>query len=160
MKILIIIIVVCSVLFLIKNKNSFFMMQEDLVNKENTELAVSQQKFSFELIVKGMSYLQPGDVVQFNIISVENKEASDGRPDPQFAGRYIISKIRHRVTFGPNGDYIQKLECVKDSVYRPYSKGDKSYQADRLIREKGSSLDVHKYDDLADDLAAGRPIRL
>jgi hypothetical protein len=110
-----------------------------------------------ELTVKGMSMLQPGDVVQFNIVSVESKVGSEGRPDPQFAGRYIISKIRHRVA---DGEYKQKLECVKDSVYTPYSKGDKSYQADRLIIEKGQSLDIHKYDDLADDLAAGRPIRL
>jgi hypothetical protein len=110
-----------------------------------------------KLTVKGMSYLQPGDVIQFNIISVENRRDSDGALDPQFAGRYIIAKIRHRIS---QGEYIQVLECVKDSVFNAYSKGDKSYQADRLITEKGPSLDIHKYDDLADDLAAGRPIRL
>jgi hypothetical protein len=122
-----------------------------------SQRAAAEAGTRIELIVKGMSYLQPGDVIQFNIVSVENKRDTDGALDPQFAGRYIIAKIRHRVT---NEDYIQKLECVKDSVYTPYSKGESSYQADKLIREKGSSLDIHKYDDLADDLAAGRPIRL
>ena len=122
-----------------------------------SQRAAAEAGTRLQLTVKGMSFLQPGDVVQFNIVSVENKLASEGALDPQYAGRYIIAKIRHRVTAD---DYIQILECVKDSVRLPYSKGESSYQADRLLVEKGQSLDIHKYDDLADDLAAGRPIRL
>ena len=96
------------------------------------------------LTVKGMSYLEPGDVIQFNIISVENKRDSDGALDPQFAGRYIIAKIRHRVA---DGIYSQVLECVKDSVYKPYSKGEESYQADRLPKERGESTDIFSFGD-------------
>ena len=94
--------------------------------------------------VKGMSFLEPGDVVRFNILSVEDKLVSEGALDPQFAGRYIIAKIRHRVA---DGVYSQKLECVKDSVYKPYSKGDESYQADRLPKEKGESTDIFSFND-------------
>jgi hypothetical protein len=112
-----------------------------------SQRAAAEAGTRLQLTVKGMSYLQPGDVVQFNLISVENRRDTDGKLDQQYAGRYIISKIRHRVTTGPNGDYIQKLECVKDSVYRPYSKGDKSYQADRLPKEKGGSTDIFSFND-------------
>jgi hypothetical protein len=92
-----------------------------------------------KLTVKGMSYLEPGDAIQFNILSVENKLESEGALDPHYAGRYIISKIRHRVA---GGEYIQKLECVKDSVFNAYAKGDTSYQHSRLPREKGLAVDI------------------
>jgi hypothetical protein len=71
-----------------------------------------------QLTVKGQSYLQSGDVIEFQIRSVD-ADNTDGEFDPQFAGRYIITKIRHRVT---DSDYVQVLECSKDSVFRPYSK--------------------------------------
>ena len=101
-----------------------------------------------KLTVRGMSYLQPGDVIKFNILSVENKIDSEGALDPQYAGRYIISKIRHRVT---NEDYAQVLECVKDSVFTGYGKasGTATYQADKIVREKGSAFDINAYDDYA-----------
>ncbi|MDP6586787.1 MAG: hypothetical protein QF535_19180, partial [Anaerolineales bacterium] len=109
-----------------------------------SQRAASDAGTKLELTVKGMSYLQPGDVVQFNIVSVEPKVDSEGRLDPQFAGRYIISKIRHRVAPASSGEYIQKIECVKDSVYNAYSKGDESCPCDKLITEKGKSLDIHE----------------
>ena len=62
--------------------------------------------------------LEVGDVIFFDLISVENRINSVGKPDPQYAGRYIITKIRHRVT---DTDYIQILECSKDSVRRKYA---------------------------------------
>ena len=120
-----------------------------------SQRAASEAGTRLELTVKGMSYLQPGDVIKFNIVSVEPKVDSEGRLDPQFAGRYIISKIRHRVAPASSGEYIQKIECVKDSVYNAYSKGDESYPADKLITEKGESLDIHK---VLDDSTRGMGI--
>ena len=70
-----------------------------------------------ELLVKGQSALQPGDVIEFQIRAVD-KDNIDGQQDPQFAGRYIITKIRHRVT---SEDYVQVLQCSKDSVFNAYS---------------------------------------
>jgi hypothetical protein len=96
-----------------------------------------------KLTVKGMSYLQPGDVIQFNILSVENKTSSDGALDPHYAGRYIISAIRHRVT---DREYIQVLECVKDSLYKGYNNSSyESYQA-KPIRGKSYSVNINAYD--------------
>ena len=100
---------------------------------------------NLKITVKGQSYLEPGDVIKFNILSVENKEDSDGALDPQYAGRYIISKIRHRVS---GGEYLQVLECVKDSVFKPYrSDEETSYQAKQLPREKGEATDIFSFND-------------
>jgi hypothetical protein len=104
-----------------------------------SQRAAAEAGTRLQLTVKGMSYLEAGDAIQFNILSVENKLASEGALDPQYAGRYIIAKIRHRVTAD---DYIQKLECVKDSVFNAYAKGDTSYQHNKLPKEKGLAVDI------------------
>ncbi len=94
-----------------------------------------------KLTVKGQSYLEPGDVIEFNIQAVENKADSDGALDLHYAGRYIITKIRHRVT---NDEYIQVLECAKDSVFNAYAtNSEKSFQGDRLPREKGIAQNIY-----------------
>jgi len=76
------------------------------------------------LEVKGQSWLQAGDIIEFDVLSVENRVNSGGRPDPQYSGRYIITKIRHKVS---NSLYRQILECVKDGVKNTYGSADKSY---------------------------------
>ena len=115
-----------------------------------TEAARTSQRAAVEagtrlkLTIKGQSYLEAGDLIKFNILSVENKVISEGALDPQYAGRYIISKIRHRVT---NDEYIQVLECVKDSVFNAYSSdGEESFQGDKLPREFGVSKDISEFD--------------
>ena len=115
-----------------------------------TEASIISQRAAVEagtrlkLTVKGQSYLEPGDLIQFNILSVENKVISEGALDPHFSGRYVISKIRHRVT---NDEYIQVLECVKDSVFNAYtSDGESSYQGHKLPREYSVSKDISEFD--------------
>ncbi len=109
-----------------------------------SQLATVSSGTNLKLTVKGQSYLEPGDVIDFNILSVENKVNSDGRLDPQYAGRYIITKIRHRVT---NDEYIQVLECVKDSVFTAYSSdGESSYQGHKLPREYSVRKDISEFD--------------
>ena len=78
-----------------------------------------------QLTIKGQAWLQAGDLIQFDMQTIENR---DDRPstrlDPQLSGRYIISHIRHRVA----GDqYRQVLECVKDSVVRSFGTTRKAY---------------------------------
>ena len=93
-----------------------------------------------KLTIKGQSYLEPGDVIEFEYYATERKQKGELKPDPQYAGRYIISKIRHRVT---NDEYVQVLECVKDSVHTKYkSYNGKSFTGKRLPREKGQSIDI------------------
>ena len=87
-----------------------------------------------KLTIKGQSYLQVGDVIQFNILSVENKDlVSEGRQDPHYSGRYIIENMRHRVT---TREYLQVIECAKDSVVTPYSTSkEDSFDGHKLPRE-------------------------
>ena len=123
-----------------------------------SQLATVSSGTNLKLTVKGQSYLAAGDVINFNILSVENKVASDGALDPQYAGRYIISKIRHRIT---NDDYIQVLECVKDSVFNAYTTdSEEYYQGHPHLVENVRGQDINQYDDLDEDLEKGRPIRL
>ena len=94
-----------------------------------------------KLTVKGQSYLEPGDLIEFNIQSVENKVNSEGKLDPHYAGRYIIEKIRHRIT---NDEYIQVLECAKDSVFNAYTKSaEKYFQGHRLPKDEGISQSIY-----------------
>ena len=71
-----------------------------------------------KLQVKGQSYLEPGDVIFFRIKSVDAANKTQGKTDPQYSGRYIISKIRHRIA---NEQYKQVIEAVKDGVHKPFA---------------------------------------
>ena len=78
------------------------------------------------LVIKGQSYLEAGDVIYFNIRSIDEKNPR-GLADPQYSGRYIITKIRHRIT---KEDYKMVIECVKDCVFTPFaSQGLKFFPA-------------------------------
>ena len=83
-----------------------------------------------EMTIKGQSYLEAGDVVQFNLQTVENKFSSAGSFDPQYSGRYVITKIRHRVTAS---EYINVIELTKDSVAGAWpSKGLSRYPVKKV----------------------------
>jgi hypothetical protein len=91
-----------------------------------------------QMTVKGQSILEVGDVIHFDLISVENRTNSAGAPDPQYSGRYIITKIRHRVT---KDDYKMVLECAKDSVAKAYSNGPDRFPG-KQPQPTGDSIDI------------------
>jgi len=70
---------------------------------------------AIRMTVKGQSYLQPGQIISFKVRPVEPDGQTVDRKtyDPQYSGRYVITKIRHRVT---KQDYKMVLECRKDSI--------------------------------------------
>ncbi len=74
-----------------------------------------------KLVIKGHSYLEPGDMIQFNLYSVESTNSDRFDFDPQYSGRYVVASIRHRVT---DIEYKMVLECVKDSVKKPFDSID------------------------------------
>jgi len=93
-----------------------------------------------EMTIKGQSYLEVGDVVQFNLQTVENKKISNGKFDPQFSGRYIITKIRHRVT---QEEYLNVIELSKDSVANAYpSRRITRYPGNKGTKDKGIVKDI------------------
>jgi len=110
------------------------------VSQKNSVLAGTKLKMT----IKGQSNLQVGDVIQFNILSVENKVNSEGRKDPHYSGRYIIENMRHRVT---TREYLQVIECAKDSVVTPFStsKGV-SFDGHKLPREYSVRKDIKEFD--------------
>ena len=75
---------------------------------------------ALRLVVKGQSYLEAGDVIDFKLRSVDEKNP-DGEQDPQYAGKYVITTIRHQI----NADkYTMVLECAKDSVRTGFTKSN------------------------------------
>jgi len=90
------------------------------------------------LVTKGQSFLEAGDLIQFNLRNVDAKN-SDGEEDPQYSGKYVILKIRHRIT--PE-EYKQVLECVKDSVKTKWP-GQIDKFPGRSSKQKGQVIDIY-----------------
>jgi hypothetical protein len=78
------------------------------------------QGTALKLTIKGQSYLECGDLIEFKLRSVDEKN-TDGAEDPQYAGNYVITKIRHQVN---DKKYTMVLECAKDSVKQGFSTSD------------------------------------
>ena len=95
------------------------------------------------MTVKGQSWLQSGDVIEFDVLSVENKQNSGGHLDPQYSGRYIITAIRHRVA---NDKFLQILTCVKDSSKTGFGYANKSFTEIAGLKAIGSSQDIDERD--------------
>ena len=68
-----------------------------------------------ELIVTGASDLEAGDIIHFEMpnMTPDGESPGDYIGDSKYSGRYLITKLRHRVM---NNSYRQVLQCVKDSV--------------------------------------------
>ena len=79
---------------------------------------------TLHMVVKGQSYLEPGDIIEFKLVSVDEKNP-DGEEDPQYSGRYVITKIRHQVNATK---YTCAVECVKDSTKTGFSTGYKKLE--------------------------------
>ena len=99
--------------------------QDGKLEGERVALANSARAGTkLRMTIKGQSWLQPGDIIEFDVLSVENKRNTGGRPDPRHSGRYIITHIRHKVN---SDQYFQEIECIKDSVRQSYGSANKSY---------------------------------
>ena len=98
-----------------------------------------------ELTVNGQARLEAGDVIDFDLQSVENRKDSQGELDPQYSGRYIITSIRHRVA---NEKFLQVLTCVKDSSKEGYAYAGKSFTEIAGKKHKSRSIDIDERDNL------------
>jgi len=75
---------------------------------------------ALHMVVKGQSYLEPGDLIKFNLLSVDEKNP-DGKQDPQYSGKYVITKIRHQIN---DKKYTMAIEAAKDSTKRGFTTND------------------------------------
>ena len=68
-----------------------------------------------EIVTAGASELEVGDMIQFDMpdMTPDGPSPQDYQGDNKYSGRYLITKLRHRVM---NNSYRQVLQCVKDSV--------------------------------------------
>ena len=126
---------------------------------EATRISVQNQITNgtrLQLVVKGQSYLQAGDVINFELREVSDKNPQ-GEVDKQFGGRYVISKIRHRVT---SEEYKMVLECVKDSVLERYAEQNLQTYPNPAVRQTSYFQDVNSYDNIEADINSGKPLRL
>ena len=99
-----------------------------------------------EMTINGQARISAGDVIEFDLQSVENRKDSQGRLDPQYSGRYIITAIRHRVA---QNKFIQIITCVKDSSKSGYGySGNKSFTEMAGRKQKGRSIDINEEDNL------------
>ena len=85
---------------------------EGLRNAQRQQVAAGT---TVQMTVHGQTQIQPGQVINFELRPIEEEgETSDKKSyDPQYSGRYIITKVRHRIS---KKDYKMILECRKDSV--------------------------------------------
>tara|TARA_B110001454_G_scaffold173749_1_gene165066 strand:- start:3141 stop:4598 length:1458 start_codon:yes stop_codon:yes gene_type:complete len=92
-----------------------------------------------KLVVKGQSYLEAGDVIEFNIRPQDtHKELVDVK-DHRFAGKYIVVKIRHQIA---NSEYKMVLECAKDSSYSALASGTVKWKT----KNSGALFSTYKDD--------------
>jgi hypothetical protein len=98
-----------------------------------------------KIVVPGHSYLQAGDLIRFKLPSLEpNKGEGKTQLDEFHSGRYIVSKLRHRVI---DGYYKMILECVKDSVVREYTNlSDENFAGKEP--PQGQTQNLETYEDI------------
>ena len=148
------------------DSTSNYLHDIDLPNKaqttgidEATRISVQNQITNgtrLQLVVKGQSFLQAGDVIDFELREVSDRNPQ-GEKDRQFGGRYVITKIRHRIT---SEEYKQVLECVKDSVYEKYNVQNLQTYPNPILRQTSYFQDVNQYDSIEADIESGKPLRL
>jgi len=136
-----------------EDTGSFGTPVEDDGRLEGTRIALMNKIDSgtrLQLTVNGQGRLQAGDIIEFDLQSVENREnanASGNLLDPQYSGRYIITDIRHRVA---QDKFLQVLTCVKDSSKSGFGyAGGKSFTeiSGGTAKRKGMGIDISKDDE-------------
>jgi len=112
-----------------------------MTGKRIAQRAMVVQGTALKLTVKGQSYLEAGDLIDFKLRSVDEKN-TDGAEDPQYSGRYVITKIRHQIN--PE-KYTMALECAKDAVKQGYSETDFKIPANRNIPSLRNTYEEEPY---------------
>ena len=98
------------------------------------------QGTALKLVIKGQSYIEAGDVIEFKMRAIDEKNV-DGAEDPQFSGRYVITKVRHQIN--PT-KYVMILECAKDSVKTGYTRSYKKIEKNKNIATLRDAYEVEK----------------
>ena len=104
-----------------------------------------------ELVVSGASELEVGDMIEFDmpVMTPDGKSSQDYRGDSKYSGRYLITKLRHRIM---GNSYRQVIHCIKDSVVTNHTenigsnfpdKESPSRNSQDLYNDPGKSTQKH-----------------
>jgi len=93
------------------------------------------------MVVKGQSWLEAGDLIKFNMLT--NDPINPTMVDPQYSGKYIITKIRHQVN---DKKYTMALECAKDSVRSGFSSSDFRIQRNNNVPDLRNTYSAEEPD--------------
>ena len=127
-------------------------MKEILQKRLSQRLAL--HSFKLELTVPGMTGLQAGDIINFDMPSYEPAGGSEPLDhDPYLSGRYLVTSIRHQLNRKQNKHFMV-LECMKDSVKRPYPE---EYIDTFINKEKAHDgiVDIYEVDKMVADSSSG-----
>jgi len=76
--------------------------------------------FRLEITVNGCTGVTAGDLITFEMPTFAPAgDVEDLNRDPYMSGRYLVTSVRHQLNRQLN-KHIMVLECMKDSVRRPY----------------------------------------
>ena len=104
-----------------------------------------------ELTLNGFTGVTAGDLITFEMPSYT--PAGESTIDPYMSGRYLVTSVRHQLNRKLK-KHIMILECMKDSVRRPYPEE----RNDTFIgKEKNNEgiIDIYKLDEIYSNIAGG-----
>ena len=94
-----------------------FKYEDKLLVRNSQEVMFDSFKMSLNL--PGFTGLSVGDICSVEIPLYEQVNKGDLDIDPYLSGRYLVSKITHKIN--PRETYNSMIvEVIKDSVKRPY----------------------------------------
>ena len=107
-----------------------------------------------EIVVPGFTGVTAGDLITFEMPSYT--PAGDIEPlgiDPYMSGRYLVTSVRHQLNRTLK-KHVMVLECMKDSVRRPYPEEINDTFINKEKNFEGI-IDIYKLDEIFANEASG-----
>lgn len=122
--------------------------------KEIVQRRLSQRlglkTFKLELTVNGFTGVQSGDLISFEMPSYEPKTGSEPYDnDAYLSGRYLVTSVRHQINMDKKKHFMV-LECMKDSVRKPYPEEVNDTFLNKEKKEEGI-INVYDFDKIIYD---------
>ena len=104
-----------------------------------------------ELTLNGFTGVTAGDLITFEMPSYT--PAGESPIDPYMSGRYLVTSVRHQLNRKLK-KHIMILECMKDSVRRPYPEERNDTFINKEKNNEGI-IDIYKLDEIYSNIAGG-----
>jgi hypothetical protein len=104
-----------------------------------------------ELTLNGFTGVTAGDLITFEMPSYT--PAGESTIDPYMSGRYLVTSVRHQLNRTLK-KHVMVLECMKDSVRRPYPEETNDTFINKEKNNEGI-IDIYKLDEIYSNIAGG-----